>query len=88
MMTSTQAPVENTVLNPLNLYHVVGNFTDTSLAFDSSESVCDIGDIVLEGGYGNPNADFGPNDVISNDGPIQPIGNTPNSGYLITVANL
>ena len=79
------ASLEARQINIGNTYLVLGDFTDTSTTIDYARAICRVGDVVVEGGYQNPNAMFSPNDIVIVSGPFF---NSPTRsyGYQVTIA--
>ena len=79
------ASLEARQINIGNTYLVLGDFTDTSTTIDYARAICRVGDVVVEGGYQNPNAMFSPNDIVIVS---EPFFNSPTQsyGYQVTIA--
>jgi hypothetical protein len=68
-----------------NIYLVLGDFTDTTKTIDYTQAICSTGDVVVEGGYQNPNAIFSSNDIVIASGPFFN-SITQGYGYQVTIA--
>lgn len=83
----TNTLLEARQINPINLYLVLGDFTDSTTTFDVSRAICNAGDIVIEGGYTTGFSQFfSANDIIRYNGPQTLAGSTAASAYQVTVS--
>ena len=83
-----QGPPGFVQLNNTNVYMVEGENTNNSLFSDSSIASCDLGDVVITGGFQNVAGDYDADDIIIRDVPFALPGNDFPSGYDTTIGTL